>query len=318
MRIEVISLLVVFLLTTGATSSLAQLKKVRFSTTGISISELPFKVAHVKGFYREEGLDVETILIRGAVGMQALLGGSVDFTSASGSTIAAAVRGLPVKLVFISSSKPQFELVSQPQIKSVQELKGKIVGISSRGGSNDLMMQLILQKNGMVPNKDVTTLIVGAQEETVIALRTGRIAAALLTPPRNFMLQRDGFNRIAYSGDYMPTYANGGIGVTDEKIKSNPAEVLALVRGTVKALRYSMQNRAEMINLIPGYLGIKDAALVDQLYNLYLTRQSVDGSVDEAWMKGAIEFTQKTLGGAVKEVPPNQVFDFSFAQKAAR
>jgi len=119
----------------------AQLKKVRFSTTGISISELPFKVAQVKGFWREEGLDVEVILIRGAVGMQALLGGSVDYTSASGSTIAAAVRGLPVKLAFISSAKPMFELVSQPQIKSLQDLKGKVVGISSRGGSNDLMMQ---------------------------------------------------------------------------------------------------------------------------------------------------------------------------------
>ena len=85
----------------------------------------------------------------------------------------------------------------------------------------------------------------------MIALRTGRIAAAPLTPPRNFMLQRDGFNRIAYSGDYMATYANGGIGVTDEKIKTNPAEVLAFVRGTIKALQYSMKNRAEMIKIMP-------------------------------------------------------------------
>jgi ABC-type nitrate/sulfonate/bicarbonate transport system substrate-binding protein len=318
MPFSLIRILALILVIAGAAPTFAQTKKVPFSTTGISISELPFKVAHVKGFYREEGLDVETILIRGAVGMQALLGGSVDYTSASGSTIAAAVRGLPVKLVFISSSKPQFELVSQPQIKSIQELKGKVVGISSRGGSNDLMMQLILQKNGLVPNKDVTTLIVGAQAETVIALRTGRIHAALLTPPRNFMLERDGYNRIAYSGDYMATYANGGIGVTDEKIKSNPGEVLAMVRATIKGLRYSMQNRSEMVNLIPGYLGIKDPSLVDQLYDLYLTRQSVDGSVDESWMKGAIEFTQKTLGAAVQEIPPHQVFDFSFAQKAAR
>jgi NitT/TauT family transport system substrate-binding protein len=318
MRIKYVPLLVVLFLLIGVTPVSAQLKKVRFSTTGISISELPFKIAQLKGFWREEGLDVEVILIRGAVGMQALLGGSVDYTSASGSTIAAAVRGLPVKLVFISSAKPMFELVSQPQIKSVQDLKGKIVGISSRGGSNDLMMQLILQKNGLAPNKDVTTIIVGAQEETVIALRTGRIAGALLTPPRNFMLQRDGFNRIAYSGDYMPTYGNGGIGVTDEKIKTNPAEVLALVKGTVKGLQYSMKNRAEMIKMMPGYLGVKDTTLVDQLYDLYLARQSIDGSVDDHWMRGAIEFTQKTLGGAVKEVPPSQVFDFNFVQKATR
>jgi NitT/TauT family transport system substrate-binding protein len=318
MRVRCVAYLIVLFLLITVSSPSAQLKKVRFSTTGISISELPFKVAQLKGLWREEGLDVEVILIRGAVGMQALLGGSVDYTSASGSTIAAAVRGLPVKLVFISSSKPQFELVSQPQIKSVQELKGKIVGISSRGGSNDLMMQIILQKNGLAPNKDVTTLIVGAQEETVIALRTGRIAAALLTPPRNFMLQRDGFNRIAYSGDYMPTFANGGIGVTDEKIRTNPTEVLAFVKGTLKGLQFSMQNRAEMLKIIPPYLGIKDVALVEQLYDLYLARQSVDGSVDDQWMRGAIEFTQKTLGGAVKEVPPSQVFDFGFVQKAAR
>jgi len=318
MRTGYISVLVVLFLTIGAAPLSAQLKKIRFSTTGVSISELPFKVAQLKGLWREEGLDVEVILIRGAVGMQALLGGSVDYTSASGSTIAAAVRGLPVKLVFISSSKPQFELVSQPQIKSVQELKGKIVGISSRGGSNDLMMQMILQKNGLAPNKDVTTIIVGAQEETVIALRTGLIAAALLTPPRNFMLQRDGFNRIAYSGDYLSTYANGGIGVTDEKIKTNPSEVLAFVKGTLKGLQFSMKNRAEMVKIMPGYLGIKEAALIEQLYDLYLSRQSLDGSVNDHWMRGAIEFTQKTLGGAAKEVPPSQVFDFSFVQKAAR
>jgi NitT/TauT family transport system substrate-binding protein len=296
----------------------AQLKKIRFSNSAISIAELPFKVAQVKGFYREEGLDVEAILIRGAVGMQALLGGSVDYTSASGSTIAAAVRGLPVKLVFIACAKPQFELLSQPQIKSVQDLKGKIVGISSRGGSNDLIMQLILQKNGLTPNKDVTTIIVGGQEDSALALRTGRIAASLLTSPRNFMLQREGFNALAYSGDYMPTYPNGGIGVTDEKIKNSPAEVLAFVKGTIKALQFSRQNRAEMLKIMREYLGIEDGALAEQLYDLYLTRLSSDGSADAAWMKGAVEFTRKSLGGAGKEVAPGQVFDFSFVQRAAR
>ena len=103
----------------------AQLKKVRFSVSAASIAEVPFRIAHIKGFYRDEGLDVEMIFIRGAVGMQALLGGSVDYTSASGSTIAAAVRGIPVKLVFIASAKPQFDLVAQPQIRSVARSEGQ-------------------------------------------------------------------------------------------------------------------------------------------------------------------------------------------------
>jgi len=179
-------------------------------------------------------------------------------------------------------------------------------------------MQLILQKNGLTPNKDVTTIIVGGQEDSALALRTGRIAASLLTPPRNFMLQREGFNALAYSGDYMPTYPNGGIGVTDEKIKNSPAEVLAFVKGTIKALQFSRQNRAEMLKIMAEYLGIKDAGLTEQLYDLYLSRLSSNGSADAAWMKGAVEFTRKSLGGAGKEVAPGQVFDFSFVQRAAR
>ena len=318
MRLKSIFFLAAVLSLTAAASLSAQLKKVRFSVSAASIAEVPFRIANIKGFYRDEGLDVEVILIRGAVGMQALLGGSVDYTSASGSTIAAAVRGIPVKLVFIASAKPQFDLIAQPQIRSVADLKGKNVGISSRGGAIDLLTQLIVQKNGLVPNKDVISLVIGGQEDTVLALRTGRIAAALLTPPRPLVLQREGFNRIAYSGDYMPTYPSGGIGVTDEKIKTAPNDVRAFVKGSVRGLQFARQNRPETIKILSDYFHLKDQALSEQLFDLYLSRLPANGSADEAWMKGAIEFTQKSLGGASKEVTPSQVFDFSFVRKAVR
>jgi NitT/TauT family transport system substrate-binding protein len=317
MRLNYFSFLVVFFLAVAASPVFAQQKKVRFSVSAISIAEVPFKIAQVKGFYREEGLDVESILIRGAVGLQALLGGSVQYTSASGATIAAGVRGLPVKLIFVSAAKPQFDLVAQPQIRSVKDLKGKLVGISSRGGSIDLLTQIILQKNGLTPNKDVTSVVVGGQEDTVLALRAGRIAAALLTPPRPLILQREGFNRIAYSGDYMSTYPTGGIGTTDENIKNNPSEVFAFVKASFRGLQFARQNRSESMKIIADYLGVKDAALSEQIFELYLNRLS-EGSADESWMKGAIAFTQASLGSVGKEVLPGQVFDFSFVQNAAR
>lgn len=304
--------------TVWAAPASAQLRKVRFSVSAASIAEVPFRIAQVKGFYRDEGLDLEVIMIRGAVGMQALLGGSVDFTSASGSTIAAAVRGLPVKLVFIASAKPQFDLIAQKEIRSVAELKGKNVGISSRGGAVDLLTQLIVQKNGLAPNKDVISLVVGGQEDTVLALRTGRIAAALLTPPRPLILAREGFNRLAYSGDYMPTYPSGGIGVTDEKLKAAPHDVLAFVKGSVRGLQFARQNRAEAMKILAGYFSIKDQGLTEEFFELYLSRLPADGSADEAWMKGAIDFTQKSLPGAPKEVSTSQVFDFSFVRKAVK
>jgi len=312
------ALLFTLLLISSTTPLFAQLKKVRFSVSAASIAELPFRMAQIKGFYREEGLEVEVIFIRGAVGMQALLGGSVDFTSASGSTIAAAVRGIPVKLVFIASAKPQFDMVAQRDIRSIQDLKGKFVGISSRGGAVDLLTQLMVQKHGLTPNKNVTSLVIGGQEDTVLALRAGRIAAALLTPPRPLILQREGFNRIGYSGDYMPTYPSGGIGVTDETIKNKAAELQAFVKGSVRGLQFARQNRAEAKKIAADYFAIKDAVLADQFFDLYLSRLPLNGSADETWMKGAIEFTQKSLGDAAKDASISKVFDFSFVNRTLR
>src|SRR5215475_3594014 len=133
----VVGITTLFFLIIASSSALAQLKKIRFSTTSIAVTELQFRIAHLKGFYREEGLDLETLLIRGSVGMQALIGGSVDYASAAGSIIAAAVRGVPVRLVLIVNSKPQFDLVGRPEVKTVQQLKGKVIGISSRGGAGN-------------------------------------------------------------------------------------------------------------------------------------------------------------------------------------
>jgi len=292
----------------------AQLKKIRFSTTSIAVTELQFRIAQMKGFYREEGIELETLLIRGSVGMQALIGGSVDYASAAGSIIAAGVRGAPVRLVLVVNSKPQFDLVGQPDIKSVQQLKGKVVGISSRGGAVDLLTQLILTKHGLTPNKDVTSIVIGTPEELATALRAGVIAACLLSPPRQLILYREGYSRLAYSGDYLSSYPSGGVGATEEKIKNNPAEVLAFVRASLKGLQYYSQHRAESVDIISKYLGVKDLSLAGEVYDLHLSRLGGLSYLDDAWTRGAIDFTKKSLG-VTKEIPPSQVFDFSFVEK---
>jgi NitT/TauT family transport system substrate-binding protein len=315
MQKTVIGIFTLSVLILASSPALPQLKKIRFSTTSIAVTELQFRIAHLKGFYREEGLDLETLLIRGSVGMQALIGGSVDYASAAGSIIAAAVRGAPVRLVLIVNSKPQFDLVAQPEIKSVQQLKGQVIGISSRGGAVDLLTQLILTRHGLTPNKDATLIVIGTPEELATALRTRRIAACLLSPPRQLILYREGFNKLAYSGDYLASYPSGGIGATEEKIRTNPSEVLAFVRASLKGLQYYTQHRAESVDNIGKYLGIKDPSLAGEVYDLHVSRLGGFSYLDEAWMRGAIDFTKKSLG-VTKDVPPSQVFDFSFVEKA--
>ena len=314
MQKTITTLFIALVLLLSATPAAAQLKKVRLSATSIAVTELQFRIALLKGFYRDEGLDVEIILIRGAVGMQALLGGSVDYTSAAGSIIAGAVRGVPVRLVLVVNTKPQFDLVGQPDIKTVAQLKGKVVGISSRGGAVDILTQTILSQHGVTANKDATLIVIGSPEELVTALRTGRIAACLLTQPRQLILYRDGFTKLAYSGDYLSSYPTGGVGTTEEKIKNNPAEVMGFVRASLKGQQYFAQHRSESIDLISKYLGIKDRSLATEVYDLQLSRLGGMSYLDDAWMRGAIEFTKKSMG-LTKEVAPNQVFDFSFAAK---
>jgi NitT/TauT family transport system substrate-binding protein len=301
------------ILAAGGSAS-AQLKKIRFSTTSIAVTELQFRIAQMKGFYREEGLDLETLLIRGSVGMQALIGGSVDYASAAGSIIAAGVRGAPVRLVLIVNSKPQFDLVGRPEIKSVQQLKGKVIGISSRGGAVDLLSQLILIHHGLTPNKDATLIVIGTPEELATALRAGVIAACLLSPPRQLILYREGFTRLAYSGDYLAHYPSGGVGATEEKSRHNPGEILAFVRASLKGLQYYSQHRAESVDIISRYLGVKDLSLAGEVYDLHLSRLGGLSYLEEDWQRGAIEFTKKSLGVS-REIPPSQVFDFSFVEK---
>jgi NitT/TauT family transport system substrate-binding protein len=311
----VITALTFFLLVAGVKPVSGQLKKIRFSVTSVSVTEIAYKMAQLKGFYRDEGLEVEMIVIRGAIGIPALVGGSVDYTSAAGAIIAAAIRGVNVKLLLVVSSRPQFDLVTAPEIKSLQQLKGKSVGISSRGGAIDLLMQSILSQNGLAPHKDVSLLVVGTPEETLLALKTGRIAAGLFTPPRPLILAREGFNKLAYAGDYMSHYPTGGIGTTDEKIKNNPSEVLSFIRASQRGINYYAQNRAEAIDLVIKYIGIKDPTLAAEVYDLHASRLNTVGALDDAWMRGAIDFTRRSLPGA-KEVAPNQVFNFSFVEKA--
>jgi len=318
MRYKLLAFVMCSFLFLGASPGWPQLKKIRLSAPTLAITEVPFKIAQLQGFYREQGLDVEIVVIRGAIGVTALVAGSVDYSTASGSIIVAAARGIGVKLVYLISSKPAFDLVAEPRIRSIGQVRGKTIGISSRGGSVDLLTRLMLEKNGLNPDKDVTLLVVGTPEEMMIALKAGRISAALLSPPRQLMLYREGFSNLGFSGDYLPTYMTGGIGVTNEKITRSPDEVLAFVKGSLKGVEFYKKNRNESIKMISKELRINDPVLTAQVYDLHAGRLSRNGMEDESWMKGAIEFTKKSLDISDKNIPLGQVFDFSFIGKALR
>ena len=311
-----IFILLVFL-HVAASPAVAQLKKIRLAIPTVDIVTLPLKMAHTKGFYQKEGLEVEIILIAGALGVRAVLGNSVEFSTASGSILAAAARGVPVKLVSVITSRPTFDLISEPKVQNFQQLKGKLVGISTRGGTFEHITRLILEKNSLHPDKDVTILALGRQDDIHLALKAGRISAAIFSPPRSLMLYRDGFHKLAASGDYLPHYPIGGLGVTDELIKQRPADIQAFVRATMRAITYYRQNRAESLKFISKELKMPDESLAAQMFDWHQTVLADEGRPSQAWINGVLDFTQKSLE-LKTPIAAEQVFDFSFVDKAAR
>jgi NitT/TauT family transport system substrate-binding protein len=317
MNSKIIALLTFVIVSSNLNSSFAQLKKVRLAIPTVDIVTLPLKMAQAKGFYQKEGLEVEIILVIGALGVRAILGNSVEFSTASGSILAAAARGVPVKLVSIITSKPTFDLFSDPKIQSFQQLKGKLVAITTRGGTFEHITRLILERNGLNPDKDVTILALGRQEDLYLGLKAGRISAAIFSPPRSLMLYREGFHKLAVSGDYLPHYPIGGIGVTDDLIKKNPADIQAFVRATLRGMAYYRQNRSESIKFIAKEFKMPDESFATQMFDWHVTVLADDGRPSQAWINGVLDFTRKSLE-INTPIPPEQVFDFTFVDKASR
>jgi NitT/TauT family transport system substrate-binding protein len=311
-RLLLLTALAVSLISSAA---FAQLKKVRLAIPTVDIVTLPLKMAQAKGFYQKEGLEVEIILIAGALGVRAVLGNSVEFSTASGSVLAAAARGVPVKLVSVITAKPTFDLISEPQIQGFQQLKGKQIGISTRGGTFEHITRLILERNGLNPDKDVTILALGRQDDLHLALKSGRISAAIYSPPRSLMLYRDGFQKLAFSGDYLPHYPIGGIGVTDDLIKRRRADIHPFVAATLAGINYYRQNRSESIKFIASELKMSDASLAAQMFDWHQTVLAGESRPSQAWIDGVLDFTRKSLE-LNTPISADQVFDFSFVDKA--
>jgi ABC-type nitrate/sulfonate/bicarbonate transport system substrate-binding protein len=186
-------------------SALAQTAQVHVSAPSRSLSWFPAHLTREKGFYRAEGLDVDFVLMKPQLALQALITGDVGYTTALGSTLRAAIRGLPLRVVMTIADKPLFALVARTGINSVEELKGKLIGISSFGASSDTLGRAILRRYRLDPSRDVKILALGGGTNRVVAMRTGAIDAALIEAPYNVLLEREGFHKLLFVGDLIPS-----------------------------------------------------------------------------------------------------------------
>ena len=128
--------------------------RVRFAYPAKSLNYLPVTLGREKGIYQAEGIDLQMVLVASTIQVTALTTGDIDFSGAQSQVMAGAARGLPVKVIGFLTIKPSFWLVAKPEIKSIPELKNKIIGITAIGSSTDTLARYVLVKNGLTPDRE--------------------------------------------------------------------------------------------------------------------------------------------------------------------
>lgn len=303
--------------TARAAEKTAKPVPVRFAYVSRSILDMPYMIARDRGFFREEGLEVEFVFMKAIQTVQAMLAGGVDFGTATGTGISAAVNGADVRVVFALTDKPSFDMIALPNISNVQQMRGKKLGISAPGSLTEILARQIFIVN-KIPLDQVTMLPLGTSDVTYVALKAGTIDATMLQVPQNFIAQDEGYRKIAAGADVYRA-VQGGLTTTKTVINERPEVVTRVIRATQKALRLIRNDKKFTVEFIKGPfldMGKDRDKYAERVYETALQLFLPSGAVDEKLQREMIA----TAAQRVKPkdpVPPERVFDFSFAQKVA-
>jgi NitT/TauT family transport system substrate-binding protein len=309
MRIAALLLAWPFLNPTGFAT--AQ-EKVHVAISNFSASYISMHIAQKRGYYAEEGMIVEVILMAGLTSTRALIGNSVELGSASNPT--AAVQGAKLKILLVFNDKPPGILAAQPNIKSVAELRGKRMGGSTVGSLEYGWMKEPLPKFGLQLEKDLTFVPIGATSTRFAALRAGTIDATPLSPPSNFMAQDAGDTTLLRTADHIEDI-QASIVATDDRLARQGDMIRRFMRATVKGQRIYLANRQEGITAVMEFTRQKDRDMIARVYDEHMKTIARDGTVPERLQRIVIE-RSKRLTSVTREIPPEEIFDFSFLRKA--
>jgi NitT/TauT family transport system substrate-binding protein len=306
-------LIVVALLCVASNNNAQELVKTPVQIPAITPAATAFAVARDRGYYRQEGLDAQLIVMPSALGTQALLGGNVKFSTAGGAGLLPILRGAPIRFMFTTFNRPMFWLYSRSDIRSVENLKGKKVGVSSLGSGPDSLLREILKKHGLDGGRDVVILPVGSGTARFFALQAGTVDAAMLSIPANLMAQDAGFRELVSFIDQEWIELQGTINVTDQLLASDPTLVEKFIRATLKGFIHFRDLRSQTIGILIRFLRVKEDAAA-KIYELMRPSLTQDGIVSEEIQRKSLEHVIDRVG--LKEPPRlDKIFDYSMAVK---
>jgi NitT/TauT family transport system substrate-binding protein len=297
-----------------ATTAPAQLRPVTVGMTGRTIATVPFEVSIARGQFKQQGLEVKLITVNQSdVIIKATMTGELNFMSIIPTAILAAVRGLPVRTVAVNLESAPYVLIGRPQVKTMKEMKGKKVAVSSLGSMSTFVVREIVARNGLEPERDLTFLAVGGSGARAAALSAGFVDAALVTAPLNYGLERQGFTRLAWGPDFV-RYPLNGVAASVDFLANNRDLVLAFLRGVAGGVREVKQRRAEMTAFVKSYLKLPDDEALKS-YEFLVDNMPDNLITDDPTIRKAMEFAGHALKLKPDAIPDiSRVRDWSFAR----
>jgi len=289
--------------------------KIRVSISSLDVAFLTGGVAFKRGFFKEEGLDAELIRMNANISITALVNGDIDYTLIFGSVVRAAVRGFPLRVVagFLDSST--HTLIARPEFKSVKDLKGRTLGVSSFGATADVVARMMIKHFGIDPEKEMKIIALGPDRARFAALKEEVVDVAVISPPADSEGKKLGFNVLARAYELF-SFPFIGLGANVKKIKERPDEVKRAVRALIKANRYIRQNRDGAIQVMMEW-GRTDRESATATYESTWKVFNLDGNIPEDGLRLVIEQAKQALK-ITREVSPNEIADLTLLREAQR
>jgi NitT/TauT family transport system substrate-binding protein len=236
-------------------------------TVGGSGFHIPSYVAIDRGFLKAEGLDANFIAATAGVLVRATIAKEIEFTPIPGGGSEAMLKGAPLVFFVGESLVSQWTLTTTPDIKRVEDLRGKTLGLGRPGSADYSEMVVTLGKHfNMQPGKDYKVISFTGEPDRVAALIQGSIQGGILSFPHAARAEKEGMKILIRTGDYIPRL--GGTFLTHKDFLKEKRDVAKrFARGMIKATDYIKANKKGAMEVIQKYFEIKDAKIVESIYN---------------------------------------------------
>jgi NitT/TauT family transport system substrate-binding protein len=299
----------------------AYAETVRTVVPRATLNYLSIPVAEVKGFFRDQGLENETIVIPGSTAIAALVSGNVDYSGAGGTGMRAALRGAPIKAVMFQTEKVTWYLLAAADIQKISDLKGKRVAVGTVGDTQDSLITMLVEREGLT-SRDITRLAMPSRNttNTILSLKTGAFSAAVVNADESLLGEREGLRTLAFVGDLFP-FPFQGFMATDKLIAEKPNDVKKWLRAMARSLMFIRERPEEAADIALKKLpmGNMSRPLVVEGIRRFAKAlpEGVPGLPSAQGIKNVIEFDVKAPLKLKEDVPPEKVMNLKLMREVA-